>query len=184
MQVDIKMQRMLSRTLIAGIGGLAGIWVLMEGAASSRTLEQRQFLYAHESSDPGATHSDHGTMHGEDHEHGTLEVAANQPVPAVTLIVHPDSRRGWNLEVQVENFRFAPEHVNAASTTTTEGHAHLYINGAKITRLYGNWYYLSDLPPGRHEITVSLNANGHEALTHNGRPIQSTVVLDVSGGNP
>lgn len=35
--------------------------------------------------------------------------------------------------------------------------AHLSVDGTKITRLYGNWYYLESLPAGRHEITVSLN---------------------------
>ncbi|NJR67029.1 MAG: hypothetical protein HC772_19685 [Leptolyngbyaceae cyanobacterium CRU_2_3] len=94
------------------------------------------------------------------------------------MIAHPDPRRGWNLEVQVTNFKFAPEHISQASIPT-EGHAHLYVNGEKMTRIYGNWYYLDGLAPGTHEITVSLNANGHETLMHNGEPIQSTVTVEV-----
>lgn len=115
-----------------------------------------------------------------DHEHGSIEVSAGQPIPTVTLIAHPDPRRGWNLEIQTTNFQFAPQNVNQTTTATNEGHAHLYIDGKKVTRLYGNWYYLGSLPPGQHEVTVSLNANGHEALMHNGQPIQATVVIDVS----
>lgn len=130
-------------------------------------------VLAHEDHNPDQPHP-----HSEDHAHGTLEIPPGQPVPTVNLVVHPDARRGWNLEVQLTNFAFAPERVNQISVPT-EGHAHLYVDGSKIARLYGNWYYLESLPPGRHEITVSLNANGHEALTHNGQPIESTVAIDV-----
>jgi len=117
-----------------------------------------------------------GTQEEGSHTHGAMEVPANQLLPTVKLIAHPDARKGWNLEVQITNFKFAPEHVNQTSIPT-EGHAHLYIDGEKITRLYGNWYYLGSLPPGEHEITVTLNANGHESLMHNGEPIQASVVV-------
>lgn len=113
-----------------------------------------------------------------DSHHSTLEIPANQPVPTVTLVAHPDPVQGWNLEVQTTDFRFAPEHVNQANRLG-EGHAHLYINGEKTSRIYSAWLHLPQLPSGRYEITVGLNANGHEVLTHNGQPIESTVVIDV-----
>jgi hypothetical protein len=151
---------------------------------------QAPLLYAHEKNDH--THPDNESrsdqhepetsmpaMQGEgEHEHRAIAIPANQPVPTLHLIVHPDARQGWNLELQVANFSFAPEHVNQESSTT-EGHAHLYIDGVKITRLYGTWYYLADLTPGTHEITVSLNTNGHEALMYDGQPIADTVIVDV-----
>lgn len=112
------------------------------------------------------------------HHHDTLEVPAGQTMPTVTLVVHDDATQGWNLDVQTTNFRFAPERINQSSSVT-EGHAHLYIDGVKITRIYGNWYYLESLAAGRHEITVSLNANGHETLTQAGEPIAATVVIEV-----
>ena len=138
-----------------------------------------QTLYAHE----GEHHSvevdnaDNDIHHGT-HGHGILEIQAEQAVPTVNLVVHKDAVRGWNLEIQVDNFRFAPERVNQSSLAT-EGHAHLYVNEEKITRLYGNWFYLEHLQPGRHEVTVSLNANGHEALVYNGQPIEATVMIEV-----
>jgi hypothetical protein len=119
----------------------------------------------------------------DDHQNSMVEVPDNQPLPTVKLIAHPDSRQGWNLEVQTTNFQFAPEHVDQLSQATAEqpleGHAHLYIDGVKITRFYANWYYLESLAPGKHEITVALNTNDHNMLMHNGQPIQSTVVIDV-----
>jgi uncharacterized Zn-binding protein involved in type VI secretion len=122
-------------------------------------------------------HSQGGTQHG-DHQHGKLEVPAGQPVPSVQLVVHPDAVRGVNLEMIVTNFTFAPERVNQKSLST-EGHAHLFINGRKVTRLYGPWYYLGDLPPGQHTLTVMLSANGHEDISHNGKPISATQIVNI-----
>lgn len=121
-------------------------------------------------------HSDHN--HGDHGHHGTLAIPADQPLPTVTLVAHPDSVSGWNLEIQTEHWGFAPERVNQSSLTT-EGHAHLYVNGEKVTRLYSTWTYLPSLPSGEHTLTVSLNANGHEELTHDGAPIESRVVVAV-----
>lgn len=115
-------------------------------------------LLAHES--PNASSPD-GMMSGKGgHAHKTLEISAGQPVPSVSLIVHPDAIGGWNLEVKVSNFKFAPQKINQESKAT-EDHAHLYINGKTLTRLYGSWYYLSSLEPGSNKITVTLNSNGH-----------------------
>ncbi|MGI0484018.1 hypothetical protein ACN4EK_01205 [Pantanalinema rosaneae CENA516] len=112
------------------------------------------------------------------HHHKTLAIPSGQPVPTVKLVVHPDALQGWNLEVQVTNFRFAPERINQQSITT-EGHAHLYIDGQKLTRLYGSWYHLANLAPGEHRLTVTLNANGHEDLTHEGQPIAASAIVQV-----
>lgn len=107
-----------------------------------------------------------------------MEIPDAQPIPSVNLIVHPDPMRGYNLEVQVTNFKFAPENVNTAARPG-EGHAHLYVNGKKIARLYGNWYYLENLQPGKNKITVSLNANSHEVLARDGKIIQDTEIVQV-----
>ncbi|MGB5901106.1 MAG: hypothetical protein WBG66_23145 [Geitlerinemataceae cyanobacterium] len=129
---------------------------------------------SHESHNEGMS-GEHGSPH---HGHGMMAIPDGQPVPSVKSIVHTDPMQGWNLELQVENFQFAPEHLDQPSTTT-EGHAHIYVNGIKIARLYGNWYHLPELPPGVNEVTVSLNTNGHETLMFNGEPIQDTVTIEV-----
>lgn len=85
---------------------------------------------------------------------------------------------GWNLQLVTTNFEFAPEQINQASVTSA-GHAHLYLNGEKITRLYSSWYHLPSLPSGSQTLTVTLNANGHEALVHDGQPILDTEVLQI-----
>lgn len=121
--------------------------------------------------------TDQGHEGGENHHHKTMEIPAGQPVPSVNLTVHKDSLKGYNLQAKVSHFRFAPENVNQAAKPG-EGHAHIYVNGKKITRLYGSWYYL-ELPPGKNAIAVSLNANSHETLAHNGKIIEDTEIVQV-----
>ncbi|WP_008309895.1 hypothetical protein [Leptolyngbya sp. PCC 6406] len=121
-----------------------------------------------------ANHTGHGHTDG----HGAIEIPPGQPVPTINLVAHADPMRGWNLEIQTTNFQFAPEQVNQTNQPNV-GHGHLYINGEKGARVYGPWLHLPELPPGRNEITVSLNANGHEALIHDGQAIETIVVIEV-----
>ncbi|MGA1474568.1 MAG: hypothetical protein ACO4AI_05250 [Prochlorothrix sp.] len=147
----------------------------------------------HDDSHVSSEHPSHGrdgeTMeHGAEghsvesggHGHRSIEVPADQPLPTVGLKVHRDPGQGWNLEVQLENFAFTPQNIGRSSLST-EGHAHLYVNGEKITRLYGTWHHLPSLPPGRHTIKVNLNTNDHEVLTHQGQEIAAIALIEVLG---
>ncbi|WP_413161517.1 hypothetical protein ACL6C3_23235 [Capilliphycus salinus ALCB114379] len=126
-------------------------------------------------------HESHGDQsHGEgmNHHHEPMEIPEGQPIPTVDLVVHPDSVKGWNLEVKVSNFRFAPEHASG-DARPGEGHAHLYVNGEKITRIYGNWYYLGSLSPGQNQLRVGLSTNDHKDLVHQGQPIEDVEMIQV-----
>lgn len=112
------------------------------------------------------------------HSHKKLEIPAGKPVPEVDLVVYQDTMKGWNLELKLTNFKLAPETVNQNSKIN-EGHAHLYINDKKITRIYGNWYYIGNLEPGKNEITVTLNTNKHEDLVSNSKMIMDTEIIEV-----
>lgn len=134
-------------------------------------LTQAAAIVAHEAASSTQGHEGHAA-------HTQIEVPPGQPVPAVKLIVHPDTMKGWNLEIQTTNFVFAPERVNTKGLIS-EGHAHLYVDGKKITRLYGNWYYLDRLSPGEHTLRVTLNTNAHQDLMYDGKPIEATAVIQV-----
>jgi hypothetical protein len=108
----------------------------------------------------------------------TLEVPAGKPVPAITVQVDPDTVRGWNMYVGIANFTFTPEDVGGESSPS-EGHAHLYINEKPMQRIYSSWTHLPELPPGKNTIRVTLNANGHETLTTQNKPIQESVTVEV-----
>ncbi|MBV6622286.1 MAG: hypothetical protein KI793_04900 [Rivularia sp. (in: Bacteria)] len=116
--------------------------------------------------------------HGE-HKHGKMEVPQGQPAPTVDVVVVKDAKKGWNLEAKTTNFKFAPEKINTAAEAG-EGHAHLFVNGKKITRLYSNWYYLENLEPGENQVKVTLNANNHADWASNGKIIEDTEIVKVS----
>lgn len=101
------------------------------------------------------------------------------PVPTVFFTIVRDTLDGWDLHVTTTNFTWTPQNINQAPVAD-EGHAHLYIDGA-LTVLFGPWYHIpsTELPPGKHEITVSLNANDHSVFSANGQNVQETQALVV-----
>lgn len=118
------------------------------------------------------------------HSHG-MPFEATDPVPTVQLEVVEDAKSGFNVHVETTDFAFAPEKVNDAETESGDGHAHLYVDGEKVARLYGPWYHLdTDLDPGEHEVRVVLNANDHRPYASGDAPIDATttiVVRDTDG---
>ncbi len=112
------------------------------------------------------------------HDHEKIEIRDGQPVPQVELITYQDAVKGWNLELKLVNFVLTPENVNQTNKLN-EGHAHLFINGQKITRLYSNWYYLQSLPKGKNSIKIVLNANNHGELSYQGKTIADTKIIEV-----
>lgn len=116
--------------------------------------------------------------YGSRHEHIPLEVPADMPPPTLELVVEPDPMNGYNLHFKTAHFRFAPENAGRANVAG-EGHAHLYLNGTKIARVYANWYHLPQPPEGKYDIEVSLHANQHQMLTLGGEPIRDAETIEV-----
>ncbi|MBL4893223.1 MAG: hypothetical protein JKX91_15670 [Rhizobiaceae bacterium] len=111
----------------------------------------------------GHTHK-HSTNSKMAHDHSkllSLEAGPNAPTIAIDLA--KDAVGGWNLHIVTTHFRFAPEAVNAEHQVG-EGHAHIYVNGIKLARVYGPWFHIGALPKGNVEVSVTLNANNHQAL--------------------
>lgn len=100
----------------------------------------------------------------------------NPPSVKIRLVKDAHTRGALNLFLDLKNFRFAPEEVNKTSRIN-EGHAHLYVNGKKLTRLYATSYFMDKLPKGDLEIKVTLNTNLHEDLSYKGKLAQDVVVL-------
>jgi hypothetical protein len=60
-----------------------------------------------------------------------------------------------------------------------EGHLHLYVDGAKHTRMYGSWFYLEGLAPGAHALRVEAVANNHAPYHHGGEPVSATAAVET-----
>ncbi len=119
----------------------------------------------------------HGNAH--EHTHGAATTPAVEPHPSVSVRILDDPSGGWLLHSAATNFRMAPENVSTAHVDG-EGHMHLYIDGVKIMRLYGEWHQLPPLAAGTHEIRVELSSNDHSAMAIDGVIVDETVTLEVS----
>ncbi len=117
---------------------------------------------------------DHSAM---SHDHSQL-INTSGPVPTVALVFHPDGPQSRNMEIRLENFAFDPVAVNGKHVEGY-GHAHVYVNDTKLARVYGPWVHLEALPPGTHEVRVTLNSNNHSQLAVNGQPIEATATLVI-----
>jgi len=111
-------------------------------------------------------------------DHTEIEVNTDLPLPSVSLILEKDKMAGYNVIVNTDNFTFTPEKVNL-EPVSNEGHAHLYVDDVKITRLYGQYYHLNNLSRGEHEIKVTLNANDHADWMYQGEHIQAVQKVTV-----
>lgn len=110
------------------------------------------------------------------HDHPLREVAVGTPVPTVTHLVFPDAMDGYNIQILTSNFTFTPAGINRA-VVEGEGHAHLYVNGSKVSRIYGSWIHLPSaaLAAGVNVVSVTLNANDHSEWAQDGVAIASSV---------
>lgn len=109
------------------------------------------------------------------HSHDVFEVDAEN-APSVKLLVEKDKKTGWNLTLVTQNFTFTPIDVNDADEENT-GHAHVYVDGEKVDRIYGNYHYLNPLGEGEHQIKVTLNTNSHMDYAIDGEVIGDTIEI-------
>jgi len=173
----------MSRSLaLFGIGLVFGGGIgFLVAAGNGITLD------GHDHGDPMAHGvAGHGTAHGEmkmgaahaSHD-AIISLPAGTDAPRLDVAMIPDPVSGWNLQLMVQNFRFAPEHASSAHVPG-EGHAHVYVNGTKIARLYGPWFHIAELPSGDNEVTVTLTANDHSQLAVGDKPLRQTMTVSVA----
>ena len=108
------------------------------------------------------------------HDHIKLvDLPAGPAAPTLDFSLNKDALGGWNLHISTTNFRFAPKDVNAQNRAG-EGHAHIYVHGTKLARVYSPWFHISQLPTGTILITVTLNTNDHSTVSVGKKPLSLT----------
>ncbi len=128
----------------------------------------------------GGDHHGSGPASDGGHEHGgTVETTAMSV--AVTAEVDPID--GINVHIVPSGFVFAPEQVNQADVEG-DGHAHVYVDGEKVGRAYGEWFHLKGVAPGDREIRVTLQTNGHSEYVVDGQPVQAATTINVPAMPP
>jgi len=117
--------------------------------------------------------------HDAAHTHENVIVFPEGPdAPSLEIEAFRDGP-GWNLRVITTNFKLTPERIGSAHVPG-EGHGHVYINGVKQARVYGEWYHIDKVPEGDVELRVTLNSNDHSALAVGETPIEATMILPGS----
>lgn len=135
----------------------------------------------------GHGHGDHGAGHDamastaaehdhSTHDHDKLVNVPAEGAPSVSVMLTPDPVSGWNLHVMTRNFKFAPQAAGFANAPG-QGHAHVYVDGEKIGRLYGSWMHIASAPEGAQQVSVSLNANDHSQLAVDNVPLIAIVPI-------
>ena len=114
------------------------------------------------------------------HTHAGSDAVEAPPGMAVSVHVGPDSHSagGVNVRIDTAGFAFAPRSVNGEHVAG-EGHAHIYVDGVKIGRVYGPWFFLGGLTSGEREVRVTLTSNAHQPYAADGEPVEATVVVAV-----
>lgn len=121
---------------------------------------------------------DHGAVATDDHsahDHGEVISLDAATAPTIDLTLHTDPMGGWNIQAITSNFRFAPEHVSTAHVAG-EGHAHYYVNGEKIGRMYSAWQQLPAVESG-DVVTVNLSSNDHKTLAIGPKAVTASVTI-------
>lgn len=126
-----------------------------------------------------------------DHSHMPINVPTNAKIPALSLHLSKDAMSGYNLTLQLQRYELMPppegfSMADLMSATTSpssgfiEGHAHLYINGVKIQRIYGENIHLPDslFKSSVNTISVTLNNHGHMYWVAKDKKVVATLYVD------
>lgn len=132
-----------------------------DGTASARAR-----LAPPDDSDPHAMHAAMG--------HGMTVEAADV---TVAMDVEP-VEDGWRVRIDAPGLEFSADAADGAHVPG-QGHGHLYLNGLKLQRVYSPDLTIGTLPPGRYDLTLSLNANDHRAYAVDGAPLIATATIEA-----
>ncbi len=116
-------------------------------------------------------------------EGGGKDHAATVEAPkgmSVSVEATPDSVSGMNVRLTTTEFAFTPAEVGGEHVPG-HGHAHIYVDGVKVARLYGPDFHLGGIEPGERELRVTLNANTHEEYALGHETVEHTITVTVPG---
>ena len=118
-----------------------------------------------------------GSSTGMNHE--MLSGLQADPSPQIQLSTTGGfSTNGSDVVVSVENFIFTRIEDSAAHVPN-EGHAHAYLNGLKLGRIFEPNFSLGPVLEGTYDLMISLNSNNHSPYMNDGIPVSSTLSFSI-----
>jgi hypothetical protein len=107
---------------------------------------------------------------------------SQEAAPRVTLEIQKDPTGGFNVHVVTTNFVWRPE-MASMQHVPGEGHAHVYLDGRKIMRIYNDWFHLNtyqfSTKPGEQLLSIEFVGNDHSPYTIQGLPVGVEQIVDV-----
>ena len=102
--------------------------------------------------------------------------------PQVSLEIQKDPTGGFNVHVVTRNFVWRPE-MASMQHIPGEGHAHVYLDGRKIMRIYNEWFHLNTYQfstrAGEQLLSIEFVGNDHAPYTIQGMPVGAEQIVDV-----
>ncbi len=107
---------------------------------------------------------------------------AQEVAPKASLEIQKDPTGGFNVYVVTTNFIWRPE-MASMQHVPGEGHAHVYLDGRKIMRIYNEWFHLNtyqfSTKPGEQLLSIEFVGNDHAPYTVQGVPVGDEQIVDV-----
>ncbi|MEV6835107.1 hypothetical protein AB0N17_11405 [Streptomyces sp. NPDC051133] len=141
-----------------------------------------------EDRDPGGTASPSPVgkvLDGTDETGRHLREVTGENAPEVGVEVTPDAHGGWDVRLTFRHFRCSPPGARPAPVTG-RGLAYLFVDGRRVARLRTHGYHLPArlVPRGTHHVTARLYADDGTVWAVQGKPVQRTADITVSGPAP
>lgn len=116
-----------------------------------------------------------GTLTDDEYLGHQLRNVCADDAPTLDVDIEADDHGGWNVHIGADGFEFTPDDVNGEAVGG-QGHAHVYVDDTKFSRVYSEWFYLpaSAVGEGEHTVTITLNADDHSAWAVDGEPITAS----------
>jgi hypothetical protein len=104
--------------------------------------------------------------------------------PKATLEIEKDLTGGFNVQVVTTDFIWRPE-LASMKHVPGEGHAHVFLDGRKIMRIYNQWFHLNTYQfstrAGEQLLSIEFVGNDHAPYTIQGLPVGTEQIVDVPG---
>ena len=114
----------------------------------------------------------------------TVHEIMQEASPQARLEVTKDPTGGFNVHVVTTNFVWRPE-MASKQHVPGEGHAHVFLDGRKIMRIYNEWFHLNtyqfSTKPGEQLLSIEFVGNDHAPYTIQGLPVGTEQIVDVPG---
>jgi hypothetical protein len=112
----------------------------------------------------------------------TIHEVSEEGAPIASLNLEKDPTGGFNVHVVTSNFVWRPEQASKKHVAG-EGHAHVYLDGRKIMRIYSEWFHLNTYQfstrAGEQLLSIEFVGNDHAPYTFQGNPIGSEQIITV-----